>query len=116
MELGIINPNCAGIDIGSKSQYVAVGQALEDVKEFGVYAEDLTAICLHLKVYGIISAAMESTGNYWQNLYVELEKHGMEVTLCNGKFTTYAKRSNRLKIALRHARKCNRKSERYSPV
>lgn len=91
MELDIINPNCAGIDIGSKSHYVAVGQALEDVKEFGVYAEDLTAICLHLKEYGITSVAMESTGNYWQNLYVELEKHGMEVTLCNGKFTKHAK-------------------------
>jgi len=34
---------------------------------------------------------MESTGNYWQNLYVELEKHQMEVTLCNGKFTKHAK-------------------------
>ena len=91
MELNIINPNCAGIDIGSKSHYVAVGQALEDVKEFGVYADDLTAICLHLKDYGITSVAMESTGNYWQNLYVELECHGMEVTLCNGKFTKHAK-------------------------
>ena len=46
MELDIINPNCAGIDIGSKSHFVAVGQALEDVKEFGIYADDLTAICL----------------------------------------------------------------------
>lgn len=91
MELDIINPNCAGIDIGSKSHFVAVGQALEDVKEFGVYAVDLTAICLHLKSYGITSVAMESTGNYWQNLYVELEKHQMEVTLCNGKFTKHAK-------------------------
>jgi len=91
MELDIINPNCAGIDIGSKSHFVAVGQALEDVKEFGVYADDLTAICLHLKEYGITSVAMESTGNYWQNLYVELEKHDMEVTLCNGKFTKHAK-------------------------
>jgi len=91
MELDIINPNCAGIDIGSKSHFVAVGQALEDVREFGVYADDLTAICLHLKEYGITSVAMESTGNYWQNLYVELEKHDMEVTLCNGKFTKHAK-------------------------
>jgi transposase len=91
MELDIINPNCAGIDIGSRSHYVAVGQALEDVKEFGVYADDLTEICLHLKSYGITSVAMESTGNYWQNLYIELERHGMEVTLCNGKFTKHAK-------------------------
>lgn len=91
MELDIINPDCAGIDVGSKSHYVAVGQALEDVKEFGVYADDLTAVCLHLKEYGVTSVAMESTGNYWQNLYVELERHGMQVTLCNGKFTKHAK-------------------------
>jgi transposase len=91
MELDIINPDCAGIDVGSKSHYVAVGQAMEDVKEFGVYADDLVAICLHLKSYGVTSVAMESTGNYWQNLYVELERHGMQVTLCNGKFTKHAK-------------------------
>ena len=87
MQMDIINPHCAGIDIGSRSHFVAVGQALEDVKEFGVYADDLTEICLHLKKHGVTSVAMESTGNYWQNLYVELEKHGLEVTLVNGKFT-----------------------------
>ncbi len=47
----IVNPNAAGIDIGSRSHFVAVGQAEQDVKEFGVYAEDLTAICEHLKIY-----------------------------------------------------------------
>jgi transposase len=87
MEMDIINPHCAGIDIGSRSHFVAVGQALEDVKEFGVYADDLTGICLHLKEHEVTSVAMESTGNYWQNLYVELIKHGFEVTLANGKFT-----------------------------
>ena len=29
MEMDIINPNAAGIDIGSRSHFVAVGQALE---------------------------------------------------------------------------------------
>jgi transposase len=29
MELDIVNPNCAGIDVGSKSHYIAVRQALE---------------------------------------------------------------------------------------
>jgi len=91
MEMEIINPNAAGIDIGSKSHYVAVGQALEDVQEFGVYAEDLQAICQHLKEYGITSVAMESTGDYWQNLFTELIRHGFEVVLCNGKFTKNAK-------------------------
>lgn len=87
LAMDIINPHCAGIDIGSRSHFVAVGQALEEVKEFGVYADDLTDICLHLKQHEVTSVAMESTGNYWQNLYVELIRHGFEVTLANGKFT-----------------------------
>ena len=40
MKMDIVNPFCAGIDVGSKSHFVAVGQSLEDVKEFGVYADD----------------------------------------------------------------------------
>jgi len=91
MEMDIINPNAAGIDIGSRSHFVAVGQALEDVKEFGVYAEDLTSICHWLKSYGVTTVAMESTGDYWQNLYTELIKYGFEVILANGKFTKNAK-------------------------
>ena len=91
LEMEIINSNAGGIDVGSKSHFVAVGQSLEDVKEFGVYAEDLTKLCLHLTSYGITTVAMESTGDYWQNLYVELLKHGIEVVLCNGKFTKHAK-------------------------
>jgi len=87
----IVNPHCAGIDIGSKSHFVAIGQSLDDVREFGVYADDLTAVCHWLKESGIASAAMESTGSYWQNLYVELVSHGFEVVLCNGKFTRNAK-------------------------
>jgi transposase len=91
LEMEIINPNAAGIDIGSRSHFVAVGQSLDDVKEFGVYAGDLESICLHLKEYEITAVAMESTGDYWQNLFTSLIKHGFEVTLCNGKFTKHAK-------------------------
>jgi transposase len=65
IEMDVVNPKYAGIDVGSRSHYVAVGQALEDVKEFGVYAKDLTSLCKHLKEYGITSVALESTGNYW---------------------------------------------------
>ncbi len=91
IEMEIINTNAAGIDIGSRSHFVAVGQSLEDVKEFGVYAEDLIEICEWLQSYKIISVAMESTGDYWQNLYVELVNYGFDVILCNGKFTKHAK-------------------------
>jgi len=50
MEMDIINPHCAGIDIGSRSHFVAVGQALEDVKEFGVYSDDQLALCISKKI------------------------------------------------------------------
>ena len=32
----VINEYAAGIDVGSKSHFVAVGQNPEDVKEFGI--------------------------------------------------------------------------------
>jgi transposase len=87
VKMDIINPHCAGIDIGSRSHFVAIGQELSDVKEFGVYADDLVAICHWLKEHQITSVAMESTGSYWQNLYVELVRHNFDVVLANGKFT-----------------------------
>lgn len=47
MKLGmdVVNTNAAGIDVDSRSHFVAIGQELNDVKEFGVYAEDLSALC-----------------------------------------------------------------------
>ena len=93
MKLGmdVVNFHAAGIDVGSRSHFVAVGQEPEDVKEFGVYAEDLTALCEWLADNDITTVAMESTGDYWQNLYTELIAFGFEVVLANGKFTKNAK-------------------------
>ena len=93
MKLGmeVVNFNAAGIDVGSRSHFVAIGQELKDVKEFGVYAEDLTTLCNWLFEAGVTTVAMESTGDYWQNLYTELISFGFEVVLANGKFTKNAK-------------------------
>jgi hypothetical protein len=44
ISLEVVHPNAAGIDIGSRSHWVAVGQNAEDVKAFGVYSNDQTAI------------------------------------------------------------------------
>lgn len=98
MKLGmdVVNFNAAGIDVGSRSHYVAIGQELENVREFGVYAEDLTALCQWLVESGVTTVAMESTGDYWQNLYVELISFGFEVVLANGKFTKNAKGKKRM--------------------
>jgi len=83
----IQNPNAAGIDIGSKSHFVAVGQGKDDVKEFGVYNDDLKAIATWLTEHQVKTVAMESTGTYWQALYAVLMNAGFQVILCNGKFT-----------------------------
>jgi transposase len=91
MEMDIINEHCAGIDVGSRFHFVAVGQKEEDVKKFGVYAEDLESICKWLKEKGVTSVAMESTGNYWQNLYRELVRYEFKIVLANGKHTKDAK-------------------------
>ncbi len=82
-----VNSNAAGIDVGSKSHFVAVGQAKNDVREFGVFNEDLQEICAWLKEHQIETVAMESTGTYWQSLFTVLQQAGLRVILCNGKFT-----------------------------
>lgn len=87
LSMEVVNPNAAGIDIGSRSHFVAVGQKEEDVKEFGVYNEDLSSLAKWLSDHGIKTVAMESTGTYWQNLFTVLQGAGFEVILCNGKFT-----------------------------
>lgn len=87
MALDVVNPQAAGIDVGSRSHYVAIGQRDEDVKEFGVYNEDLMALAQWLLDNHVKTVAMESTGTYWQSLFTTLQSVGLEVILCNGKFT-----------------------------
>jgi len=87
MALDVVNPQAAGIDVGSRSHYVAIGQQDEDVKEFGVYNEDLIALSQWLLDNEVKTVAMESTGTYWQSLFTTLQSVGLEVILCNGKFT-----------------------------
>lgn len=87
VSMEVVNPNAAGIDIGSRSHFVAIGQGDDDVREFGVYNENLQALSQWLLENEIKTVAMESTGTYWQNLYAVLQSYGLEVILCNGKFT-----------------------------
>ena len=87
ISMEIINRNSAGIDIGSRSHWVAIGQREQDIKEFGVYNEDLYSMAEWFSENNIETIAMESTGTYWQNLYAVLVSRGFTVILCNGKFT-----------------------------
>ena len=87
ISLEVVNPNAAGIDIGSRSNWVAVGQNAQDVKEFGVYSQDHKELCEWLQKHKVTSIAMESTGTYWQNLFSSLVVFGFDVILVNGRQT-----------------------------
>ena len=87
VSLEVVNPHAAGIDVGSRSHWVAVGQEASDIREFGVFNDDLFALADWLLEKGIKTVAMESTGTYWQSLYAVLISKGFQVILCNGKFT-----------------------------
>ncbi len=83
LNMPMINLHAAGIDIGSKEHWVSVGQDAGSVKVFGVLSADNLAIIDWLKQHEVTSVAMESTGNYWQVLFNELERAGFHVVLCS---------------------------------
>ena len=87
VSLEVVNPNAAGIDIGSRSHWVAVGQNAQDVREFGVYTEDYQEMSKWLKKHEVTTIAMESTGTYWQNVFSFLVTEGFYVILVNGRQT-----------------------------
>ena len=87
ISMEVVNPHAAGIDVGSRSHWVGIGQREQDVREFGVFNEDLFEMADWFTEKNIKTIAMESTGIYWQNLYAILISRGFHVILCNGKFT-----------------------------
>lgn len=89
--MNVVNPNAAGIDVGSKSHMVAIGQESGDVREFGVYTEDHQDLIRWLRENNIRTIAMESTGSYWQTLFTALQESDFEVILINGKFAKNVK-------------------------
>jgi len=90
-KMPIVHHHAAGIDVGSRSHYVAVGQGSGDVREFGVYTEHLHALCKYLQQHAVTTVALESTGSYWQPLFVLLQHYGLNPVLVNGKFTKNVK-------------------------
>ena len=87
IQVDIVNPKAAGIDVGSKSHFVCVGQKPNLVKEFGVNTSDHLNLINYLKDYGIETIAMESTGSYWQSLFTVLQEAGFGVVLVPGSQT-----------------------------
>ena len=85
--LPILYPNTAGIDIGSRSHFVAVPTDRDAVavREFPSFTVDLHLMVAWLKKCNITSVVMESTGVYWIPIFELLEEHGFNVKLVNAR-------------------------------
>ncbi len=82
-----INPNCAGIDIGSETIFIGIENC--EVASFGTFTDDYLKAIAYLQKHHITSVAMEATGVYWITLFDLLESTGITVTLVNGKQVKY---------------------------
>jgi len=84
--LDTINLHAAGIDIGSKENFVAVpAHSLKagepTVRSFGVFSWEQDALVEWLKTCQIRTVAMEATGQYWMALYDKIEAAGIAIVL-----------------------------------
>ena len=76
----------AGIDIGSKSHFVAIPEGCDEVsvREFKSFTADLHELANWLEKCGIETVAMESTGVFWIPLYELLVSlRGQVCSRCN---------------------------------
>lgn len=85
--LSVLFPDTAGIDIGSKSHYVAVPSDRDSnpVREFLTFTIDLHKMVNWLKECEIKTIVMESTGVYWIPAFEILEASGFDVKLVNAR-------------------------------
>lgn len=84
-----INPHAAGIDIGAKEHFACVPAKAtpKNVRSFGTFTADLTALADWFKECGVTSVAMEATGVYWIPVFQILEERGLAVILVNARQT-----------------------------
>jgi transposase len=87
MALPTLNPNAAGLDIGSAEIWAAVpvDRDAEPVRPFGTFTPDLNTLADWLQACGITTVAMESTGVYWIPIYEILEARRFQVYLVNAR-------------------------------
>jgi transposase len=85
--LSQINPDAAGLDIGSTEIYACVPADRDEhsVRVFGTFTRDLHELADWLAACNIKTVAMESTGVYWIPVYEILESRGFEVYLVNAR-------------------------------
>ena len=82
-----INIHAAGIDVGSRSHFVAVpeGTSEPSVREFESFTDDLQRMADWLRSCEVTTVVMESTGIYWIPVFEILESKGFDVKLVNAR-------------------------------
>ena len=87
IELKIVNPDAAGIDIADSEMQVCVPSDRDgdNNRRFGSFTRDLNEISSWLKTCKIKTVAMEATGIYWIPLYFKLKDSGLDVILVNAR-------------------------------
>jgi hypothetical protein len=87
LQLGIIYPGAAGIDIGSMNMMVSYPgkDGVQTVREYSAFTDDLHAMATQLQQAGVTHVGMEATGIYWMAVYEVLEQYGFVVTLVNAR-------------------------------
>jgi transposase len=84
----VIQPDAAGIDLGSREHWVAappLKDGTPNVQRFGTTTPELLRLADWLKEQTVKTVAMESTGVYWIPLYEILDSRGFEVNLVNAR-------------------------------
>ena len=102
-DLTVHQQHAAGIDVHAAVHFVAVAPAdvpadfvnpdaklPPGVRKFGANTEDLEALAAWLKVCGVTTVALESTGVYWIPLYELLASQGFDVILVDPRQTKHA--------------------------
>jgi transposase len=86
--LPVLQPNVAGIDIGSQEHWVcapALSGEGREVQKFAATTPELEKLAAWLQQRGVVSVAMESTGVYWITLHEILESHKFGVILVDAR-------------------------------
>jgi len=87
LNLGIIHPQAAGLDVGSMNMVISYPgtDGIQTVREYDAYTENLHEMAKDLKQAGVTHLAMEATGIYWMPVYEMLGQYGLSVTLVNAR-------------------------------
>src|SRR5215469_17641532 len=89
LNLEVVHPHAAGIDVGNQFHYVAVAPSRDPqpVRCFACTTAELKKMAEWLRQCGIHTVALQSTGVYWIAVYDILEEAGLEVYLANARET-----------------------------